>query len=125
MGLPSIKTTDIREATQVTTISDAVNLYINLFNNGSTEFDKISINDFLTFLKTYFPTLVGGKVPASQLPSGYTDEVITLVAYTDTPPVSASDGDMYYNITDKKKIYTWGVVHGEHQPTLKVGKYMM
>lgn len=107
MGLPSIKTTDIREATQVTTISDAVNLYINLFNNGSTEFDKISINDFLTFLKTYFPTLVGGKIPTSQLPSGYTDEVITLVAYTDTPPVSATDGDMYYNITDKK-IYTWG-----------------
>jgi hypothetical protein len=107
MGLPSIKTTDIREATPITTISDAVNLYINLFNNGSTEFDKISIDNLLTYLKTFFPQLVGGKVPASLLPSGYTDEVITLVAYTDTPPASASDGDMYYDITDKK-IYTWG-----------------
>lgn len=107
MGLPSIKTTDIREATPITTISDAVNLYINLFNNGSTEFDKISIDNLLTYLKTFFPQLVDGKIIASQLPSGYTDDVLTLVAYTDTPPASASDGDMYYDITDKK-IYTWG-----------------
>lgn len=46
-----------------------------------------------------------GLVNAAQLPS-YVDDVINLIAVTDTAPSEASDNDLYYNTTDHK-IYTY------------------
>ena len=45
-----------------------------------------------------------GKVPSSQLPS-YVDDVVELLALTDTAPATCAKGDKYYNTTTKK-IYT-------------------
>lgn len=44
-----------------------------------------------------------GKVPSSQLPS-FVDDVIDLLAMTDTAPSTCAKGDLYYN-TDSKKIF--------------------
>lgn len=42
-----------------------------------------------------------GKVPSSQLPA-YVDDVVDLVALSDTAPLTATTGDKYYNTTSKK-----------------------
>jgi len=49
--------------------------------------------------------LVGGKVPASQLPA-YVDEIIDLIAVTDTAPLTANTGEFYFNSVSKR-IYEW------------------
>ena len=49
--------------------------------------------------------LVGGLVPASQLPS-YVDDVLELNIVSASAPGSASEGDLYYN-TSTLKIYTY------------------
>lgn len=45
-----------------------------------------------------------GKIPAEYLPS-YIDDVVDLIAVTDTAPATCAEGDKYYNTTDKL-IYT-------------------
>lgn len=42
-----------------------------------------------------------GKVPSSQLPA-YVDDVIDLLAMTDTAPATCAKGDHYYNTSSKK-----------------------
>lgn len=53
-----------------------------------------------------------GLVPAEQLPS-YVDDVVELLAVTDTAPSACSRGDLYYNTTTSKIVRatatdTWG-----------------
>ena len=78
--------------------------------NGNKLFPRTSINnivgeDFTTVVS--IPVLDGtGKIKAENLPS-FVDDVIELVAVSETAPASCAAGDMYFNSgSTNKKIYT-------------------
>ena len=78
--------------------------------NGNKLFPRTSINnivgeDYTTVVS--IPVLDGtGKIKAENLPS-FVDDVIELVAVSETAPASCSAGDMYFNSgSTNKKIYT-------------------
>ena len=78
--------------------------------NGNKLFPRTSINnivgeDYTTVVS--IPVLDGtGKIKAENLPS-YVDDVIELVAVSETAPVTCAVGDMYFNSgSTDKKIYT-------------------
>ena len=78
--------------------------------NGNKLFPRTSINnivgeDYTTVVS--IPVLDGtGKIKAENLPS-YVDDVIELVAVSETAPATCAVGDMYFNsCSTDKKIYT-------------------
>jgi hypothetical protein len=78
--------------------------------NGNKLFPRTSINnivgeDFTTVVS--IPVLDGtGKIKAENLPS-FVDDVIELIAVSETAPASCAAGDMYFNSgSTNKKIYT-------------------
>ena len=78
--------------------------------NGNKLFPRTSINnivgeDYTTVVS--IPVLDGtGKIKAENLPS-YVDDVIELVAVSETAPATCAVGDMYFNSgSTDKKIYT-------------------
>ena len=78
--------------------------------NGNKLFPRTSINnivgeDYTTVVS--IPMLDGtGKIKAENLPS-YVDDVIELVAVSETAPATCAAGDMYFNSgSTNKKIYT-------------------
>ena len=78
--------------------------------NGNKLFPRTSINnivgeDYTTVVS--IPVLDGtGKIKAENLPS-YVDDVIELVAVSETAPATCAAGDMYFNSgSTNKKIYT-------------------
>ena len=78
--------------------------------NGNKLFPRTSINnivgeDFTTVVS--IPVLDGtGKIKAENLPS-FVDDVIELVAVSETAPASCAAGDMYFNSgSTNKKIYS-------------------
>ncbi len=78
--------------------------------NGNKLFPRTSINnivgeDYTTVVS--IPVLDGtGKIKAENLPS-FVDDVIELVAVSETAPASCAAGDMYFNSgSTNKKIYT-------------------
>ena len=78
--------------------------------NGNKLFPRTSINnivgeDYTTVVS--IPVLDGtGKIKAENLPS-YVDDVIELVAVSETAPATCAAGDMYFNSgSTDKKIYT-------------------
>ena len=78
--------------------------------NGNKLFPRTNINnivgeDFTTVVS--IPVLDGtGKIKAENLPS-FVDDVIELVAVSETAPASCAAGDMYFNSgSTNKKIYT-------------------
>lgn len=78
--------------------------------NGNKLFPRTSINnivgeDYTTVVS--IPVLDGtGKIKAENLPS-YVDDVIELVAVSETAPSTCAAGDMYFNSgSTNKKIYT-------------------
>lgn len=87
--------------------------------NGNKLFPRTSINnivgeDYTTVVS--IPVLDGtGKIKAENLPS-YVDDVIELIAVSETAPATCAAGDMYFNSgSTDKKIYTataantWGM----------------
>lgn len=78
--------------------------------NGNKLFPRTSINnivgeDYTTVVS--IPVLDGtGKIKAENLPS-YVDDVIELIAVSETAPATCAAGDMYFNSgSTDKKIYT-------------------
>ena len=78
--------------------------------NGNKLFPRTSINnivgeDYTTVVS--IPVLDGtGKIKAENLPS-YVDDVIELIAVSETAPATCAAGDMYFNSgSTNKKIYT-------------------
>ncbi len=78
--------------------------------NGNKLFPRTSINnivgeDYTTVVS--IPVLDGtGKIKAENLPS-YVDDVIELIAVSETAPATCAVGDMYFNSgSTDKKIYT-------------------
>ena len=78
--------------------------------NGNKLFPRTSINnivgeDYTTVVS--IPVLDGtGKIKAENLPS-YVDDVIELIAVSETAPATCATGDMYFNSgSTNKKIYT-------------------
>ena len=78
--------------------------------NGNKLFPRTSINnivgeDYTTVVS--IPVLDGtGKIKTENLPS-YVDDVIELLAVSETAPASCAAGDMYFNsAANNKKIYT-------------------
>lgn len=78
--------------------------------NGNKLFPRTSINnivgeDYTTVVS--IPVLDGtGKIKAENLPS-YVDDVIELIAVSETAPAACAAGDMYFNSgSTNKKIYT-------------------
>ena len=71
----------------------------------------ISVDDTLVVMETEKGAINGvaelgadGKVPSSQLPS-FVDDVIELLTFSDTEPLTCAEGDIYYN-TGSKELYT-------------------
>jgi len=73
--------------------------------------DGIADNDLVLFTANVDLSgkadLINGKIPSYQLP-GSVDDLIELVTITNVPPVSALEGQQYFNSIDSK-IYTWSL----------------
>ena len=75
--------------------------------NGNKLFPRTSINNIVGEDFTTVVSIPGtGKIKAENLPS-FVDDVIELVAVSETAPSSCAAGDMYFNSgSTNKKIYT-------------------